>query len=135
MRVPSEPPLDVSLVCGLPNFGNTCYINSVVQALLHLPPFIRLFLTEDKRPKRHNGSCNLTNKLGGLLSDMLTAQVAAPYAPQSTEESNIRFRMHAIKMALAEIRPDLFSGDSQRDAFNVFREILQAMHVRSSVFV
>jgi uncharacterized UBP type Zn finger protein len=32
------------LACGLANLGNTCYMNAILQALSHVPPFVRFVL-------------------------------------------------------------------------------------------
>lgn len=42
------------VACGLNNLGNTCYLNSLLQCLTHLPPFGNLCLS-----KYHSRNCNL----------------------------------------------------------------------------
>ena len=45
-RPGSGPPEWQANLTGLPNFGNTCYINSILQVLRHLPYFVSLILSK-----------------------------------------------------------------------------------------
>ena len=53
---------------GLENFGNTCYCNSVLQALYHCQPFKKLLL--EYHATQTDSDANLLLSLGGLFAEM-----------------------------------------------------------------
>ena len=53
---------------GLENFGNTCYCNSVLQALYHCQPFKKLLL--EYHATQTDSDANLLLSLGGLFTEM-----------------------------------------------------------------
>jgi len=53
---------------GLENFGNTCYCNSVLQALYHCQPFKKMLL--EYHATQTDSDANLLLSLGGLFAEM-----------------------------------------------------------------
>ena len=59
---------NTGLGVGLENFGNTCYCNSVLQALYHCQPFKQLLL--EYHATQTDSDANLLLSLGGLFTEM-----------------------------------------------------------------
>lgn len=69
---------------GLNNLGNTCFMNSVLQALLHAPPLRSYFLTnqhdrETCRKRSVDGLC-LACDIDGIFSAVFSGD-RSPYSP------------------------------------------------------
>ncbi|XP_071696573.1 ubiquitin carboxyl-terminal hydrolase 5-like [Rutidosis leptorrhynchoides] len=103
---------------GLLNFGNTCFMNSAIQCLVHTPEFARYF-RED-----YQQEINLHNPLGmmgelalafGELLRKLWAPGRTPFAPRQ------------FKAKLARFAPQ-FSGYNQHDSQELLAFLLDGLH-------
>ncbi|XP_010268522.1 PREDICTED: ubiquitin carboxyl-terminal hydrolase 22-like [Nelumbo nucifera] len=105
---------------GLNNLGSTCFMNSVLQALLHAPPLRNYFLTEQHsrescRKSSFDGLC-LRCEIATLFSAFFSGD-RAPYSPARFLYS---WWKHSADLASYE----------QQDAHEFFISLLDRIHER-----
>ena len=105
---------------GLQNLGNTCFMNSALQCLLHTPPLIDYFSSS-----AYQADVNTVNPLGygGKLATEFAAVVAASQSTTSTGA----FAPRELKYLLAQHAPQ-FIGYQQHDAQELLAFLLDGLH-------
>ena len=104
---------------GLSNLGNTCYLNSSLQCLLHTRPFVAALLAG-----RHRADVNVGNPLGtgGEVVGAFEALVKQIWAKESQSVAPRRF-----KQVLSKHRSQ-FYGYQQQDAQEAAIAVLDCLH-------
>ena len=104
---------------GLSNLGNTCYLNSSLQCLLHTRPFVAALLAG-----RHRADVNVRNPLGtgGELVGAFEALVKQIWSNESQSVAPRRF-----KQVLSKHRSQ-FYGYQQQDAQEAAIAVLDCLH-------
>jgi len=100
---------------GLQNIGNSCYLNSVIQCLLHCDPirdyFVKgRFKSEINSRSKTKGKC--ADATSSLFQDLLSGRTSSP---------------SSVKSAVNRFS-GLFRGTSQEDAQEFLRWYLEALH-------
>lgn len=124
-----EVPLPLG-VCGLSNLGNTCYMNSALQCIVHTPLLQHYFLSG-----RFRRDLNRTNVLGtgGRLTDDFVELLSALWLPST---SGTHQRQHGLaryiapsnfKKVLQKCKPQ-FAGHEQQDVQEFLSELLDSLH-------
>ncbi|CAK9201142.1 unnamed protein product [Sphagnum troendelagicum] len=105
---------------GLNNLGNTCFMNSVLQALLHTPPLRNYFLSD-----RHNRAiCQRRAPhlcLGCDMDTIFSAAFSGERTPYSPAQFLYSWWRHAANLA----------GYEQQDAHEFFISTVDGIHANS----
>ncbi|XP_073304199.1 ubiquitin carboxyl-terminal hydrolase 5-like isoform X3 [Primulina huaijiensis] len=103
---------------GLLNLGNTCFMNSAIQCLVHTPEFARYFREDYHQEINRVNPLGMVGELALAFGDLLRklwAPGRAPVAPRP------------FKAKLARFAPQ-FSGCSQHDSQELLAFLLDGLH-------
>jgi ubiquitin C-terminal hydrolase len=108
---------------GLANIGNTCYLNSAIQALRHVPLFSRYFTTDEWNRHRHPD-----RKGYGLAAE--TAALASTLSTATSAVVPAKFVKEFITFART-FNEDIMFG-AQADAAEAVQILLDGLHTQQS---
>lgn len=103
---------------GMLNVGNTCYLNSTLQALFHIPAMANWLVSE----QAHLENCNISESCGG--SGCIICAMAKTL--QSTQSNQSAVRPFLIYTKLRQICKHMVVG-RQEDAHEFLRFLVEAM--------
>jgi len=106
---------------GLPNLGNTCYLNSILQILMHTPELIHFFLSNDHCIKL----LMLNNKYKDILIATKFTELFVSYWTQ--DEATLRKDLFFFKKTLGKHFAE-FAGSKQNDQHECIIYLLDILH-------
>ncbi|XP_062181990.1 ubiquitin carboxyl-terminal hydrolase 5-like isoform X2 [Phragmites australis] len=103
---------------GLINLGNTCYMNSAIQCLVHTPEFARYFREDYHREINWQNPLGMVGELALAFGELLRKLWAPGRAPVSPRP----FKMKLSRFA------SQFSGNNQHDSQELLAFLLDGLH-------
>ncbi|XP_046660387.1 ubiquitin carboxyl-terminal hydrolase 36 isoform X2 [Homalodisca vitripennis] len=111
----------VPIGSGMINLGNTCYLNSTLQALFHVPAFVNWLLND----KAHKDKCETMNGLTHTEC-LICAMLKTLKCSMENSASSSPIRPHLIYNKLKLICKRLIHGH-QEDAHEFLRYLIESM--------
>ena len=132
---------------GLPNIGNSCYMNSFLQILFHSPKFLRYIYEYNCQniPKNYliYNICYLSKYpyneiyLNGIISKMST--INTKYKKLTPADSQ-HFAIDFLSQLMSELRYDNYSGDSDESNYDrglskreIYKKFCQNYHNKKDI--
>lgn len=109
---------------GLTNLGNTCYMNSALQCLVHIPQLRDYFFYGG-----YQSEINLDNPLGynGNVAKAFCLLIQNLFSPLWSPEKSNAYSPNNFKMTLGHVN-SMFSGYMQQDSQEFLAFLLDSLH-------